>query len=116
MSRKQKKRHFGKIKADPSKHAPHNSYCAPTEYEDIRFTCVDCGVEETWLAEQQRVYFEEWKQPIYHHNKPRRCRACRKARRANIAENNRKTAIGLRNKTKVPNKATHSSPDRSESK
>lgn len=91
---KQRKNRSGRITANPSKQAKNNSYSPPTFYENRQFTCIDCGVTEIWTAEQQRVYFEEWKKSIYH--RPVRCGACRKQRRVQIIENNRKTLLGLK--------------------
>jgi len=82
MKNKRKKRHFGTVKADPSKQAANNSYDPPTEYNDFEFACADCGKVEVWWAEQQRIYYEEWKKPIYH--QPKRCRSCRKQRQEKI--------------------------------
>lgn len=66
--------------ADLKAQAPNNLYSPPTFYEDFTFTCADCGKVETWTAWQQKVYFEEWKRPIY--GTAKHCRACRKQRRA----------------------------------
>ncbi len=72
---KGRKKRFGKVMADLSQQAPNNSYSPPRYYEDVRFTCSDCGKEEVWTAEQQKVYYEKWKKPIYH--QASRCRECR---------------------------------------
>jgi len=88
MSRRRKKRNVaemsdheralarGAIPADPAKQAPNNSYSPPEYYEDIAFTCRDCGAEEVWTAEQQQWYYEVAKGPIY--ATAVRCRECRK--------------------------------------
>jgi hypothetical protein len=44
----------GRIPADPSKQAPNNSYAPPLFYEDVEFTCIDCGRVEFWTAKQQQ--------------------------------------------------------------
>lgn len=94
---KQRKIRTGRIVANPSKQARNNSYSPPTFYEDCRFNCIDCGATELWTAEQQRVYFEEWKKSIYH--RPVRCGVCRNQRKVQILENNQKTLEGLKQKT-----------------
>jgi len=88
MSRRRKKREIAKmsdiqrtlargaILADRSKQAPNNSYCPPKYYEDVAFTCRDCGVEEVWTAKQQQWYYEVAKGSIY--AQPVRCRECRR--------------------------------------
>jgi hypothetical protein len=73
----------GRIEADPSKQAPNNSYDPPRFYEDRPFTCIDCGKEEVWTAEQQKWWYEVAKGPIY--SRANRCRDCRRARRAKRA-------------------------------
>jgi hypothetical protein len=71
----------GRIVADPSKQAPHNSYSGgPLFYEDKPFICADCGKEEIWTAKQQQWWYEVAKGPI--HSRAIRCRECRQARRA----------------------------------
>ncbi len=49
-------------------------------YEDLTFSCMDCGKVETWTAGQQKVYYEERKKPFY--GTAKHCRACRKRRQA----------------------------------
>jgi hypothetical protein len=65
----------GAIRADHSKHAPHNSYGALNFYVDLDFVCADCGTDETWTAEQQRWWYEEAKG--YIDSRAVRCRSCR---------------------------------------
>ncbi len=63
-----------RIEADLSRQAPHNSYGGgPLYYEDLEFTCTDCGRQETWTARQQQWWYEVATAV--------RCRACRRARR-----------------------------------
>ncbi len=64
------------IMADLSKQAPNNSYSPPTEYRDTEFTCVDCGKEEVWTAQQQQWWYEVAKGPI--NGRAIRCRDCRR--------------------------------------
>jgi len=83
MKRKQTKRlreptRARKIIADLKAQAPNNSYGPPTYYEDFTFACADCGKVETWTAGHQKVYYEEWKRPIY--GTAKHCRECRKRR------------------------------------
>jgi hypothetical protein len=86
---KPKRTHKGptsqRISAHLSKQTPNNSYSPKLSYEDIRFTCHDCGIEGVWTAEQQRLYYEEWGGKIQ--ATAIRCRACReKVRRAKIEQ------------------------------
>jgi hypothetical protein len=74
-----------RINANVSKQLPNNSYSPNLFYEDIRFTCCDCGVESVWTAEQQRLWYEEWGGKIQ--STAIRCRACReKIHRAKIEQ------------------------------
>lgn len=70
----------GRIPADLSKQSPNNSYGPPLYYEDRPFTCIDCGKEEVWTAEQQKWWYEVAQGPIY--SQANRCRECRRQRRA----------------------------------
>jgi len=72
----------GRIPADLSKQAPHNSYDPLLFYDDRPFVCVDCGKEEIWTAKQQQWWYEVAKGPIQ--SRAVRCRACRQARRAKL--------------------------------
>lgn len=75
----------GAIKADLSKHAPHNSYGPPMWYVDQKRKCRDCGVEFRWTARQQQHWFEVLRMPIY--VQAVRCAACgRKVRAAKEAQ------------------------------
>src|SRR4030095_14130932 len=44
----------GAIKADLTKHAPHNSYSPPMWYVDEHQKCVECRVKFTFTAKQQQ--------------------------------------------------------------
>lgn len=68
-----------RIIADTAKQAPHNSYTGRLHYADLPFTCVDCGVEQVWTAEQQQWWYEVAKGSIY--SGAIHCRACRQQRR-----------------------------------
>lgn len=73
----------GRIQADLTKQAPHNSYGGvPLYYEDTPFTCVDCGKEDIWTAKQQQWWYEVAKGPIY--SRAVRCRDCRAKRKAGL--------------------------------
>lgn len=64
-----------RIKADLARQTPNNSYSPPLYYEDVGFTCRDCGVKCLWTAEQQRLWYEEWGGPVQ--SRAVRCQACR---------------------------------------
>ena len=70
----------GAIAADLSEQAPNNSYSPPLYYVDQPFTCVDCGRDEVWTAQQQKWYYEVAKGTIY--GTAVRCRTCREEVRA----------------------------------
>jgi hypothetical protein len=73
----------GRIPADLTKQALHHSYGGvPLFYEDQPFTCVDCGKEEVWTAQQQQWWYEVAKGSIY--SRAKRCGDCRRARRAGV--------------------------------
>ena len=68
---------FGSVKADPSK-LIHVCMCCrdlPIYYENINFKCRDCGVDEIWMAKQQKFYYEECKGHI--DARAVRCKPCR---------------------------------------
>ena len=72
----------GAILADISKLDHINTYGdLPSYYVDYDFVCKDCGVTETWKAEQQKWYYEESKGHIW--AVAIRCHDCRKKRNAN---------------------------------
>jgi Probable zinc-ribbon domain len=74
-----------RIQADLSRQAPHNSYGGvPLYYEDLEFTCTDCGRQETWTTRQQQWWYEVAQGAIY--STAVRCRACRRARRGRALE------------------------------
>src|ERR1700749_1723160 len=69
----------GAIKADVTKHAPHNSYSPPLWYVNQDKKCVDCGTEFTFTAKQQQHWLEVLKLPIF--VVANRCAACRRKQR-----------------------------------
>jgi len=48
-------------------------------FEDIEFTCQDCGVEHVWTAADQKWWFEDAGGSLY--SRAVRCVTCRAARR-----------------------------------
>ena len=44
-----------RIPADLSQQKPSNTYEPKLFYEDVPFTCRDCGSQEVWTAEQQKL-------------------------------------------------------------
>lgn len=57
-----------------------NTYGAlPEYYIDRVFKCRDCGLEEIWLAEDQKWYYEETEGHI--ESIAARCHSCRKNKR-----------------------------------
>jgi len=74
----------GSALVDRSLLAPHNSYGEPRfaqrgYYEDLHFTCADCGTEGVWTAHQQKWWYEVAKGYIW--STARRCRPCRRKRK-----------------------------------
>jgi hypothetical protein len=65
----------GAILADRSQQARNNSNLKLSYYVDQSFTCVDCGAQEIWTAQNQKWYFEVVKGPIQ--ATARRCLPCR---------------------------------------
>ena len=90
-------KHNRLVKADLSKQVANNSYGPPTFYKDYPFTCEDCGVKEIWTADQQKQYYEEWKNPIY--GNAVRCRACRKVHSKKKQEQRERSMEGLKKKS-----------------
>lgn len=65
--------------------AADNSYGAPAfvqrgYYQDVAFTCVDCGEPGVWSAARQKWWYEVARGGVW--TTARRCRSCRAARRA----------------------------------
>lgn len=67
------------IPADPHRINLGGSYSKPTYFEDLEFTCIDCGKEQVWKAEDQVWYYEASGAPYY--STAKRCRICRAAER-----------------------------------
>ncbi|MBI5551303.1 MAG: zinc-ribbon domain containing protein [Desulfobacterales bacterium] len=85
------------VPVDKSKLNLGNSYEAPPDcYRDIDFTCVDCGSNETWLAEQQKWWYEEV--GGYYFSTAIRCRSCRKKEKERKEEAKRVHLDGIKMK------------------
>lgn len=68
------------VPADCTRQQPNNSYApAPHFYTDKPFSCIDCGRDDTWTAQQQKWYYEVAKGSLY--ATAVRCRDCRKIHR-----------------------------------
>jgi Probable zinc-ribbon domain len=81
--------------------APYKSYGAPGfvmrgYYQDVRFRCQSCGMEETWTAAQQKWWYEVAKGYVY--STAKLCRACRKKEQARRAEARRVHLEGVARK------------------
>ena len=64
-----------RIKADPSKLVCQGGYRQPDYYRDKQAKCVDCGARFVFMAEEQRLWYEEYGIP--HYTLKTRCRDCR---------------------------------------
>lgn len=53
------------------------------EYKDKVIKCIDCGTEFTFTARDQAFYAEKG-----YNNEPKRCKACREAKKAKMNRNN----------------------------
>ncbi|MGJ8726570.1 MAG: zinc-ribbon domain containing protein [Roseibacillus sp.] len=60
------------------------SWSRPTFFQNVDFTCRDCGVIQIWLAEDQAWYYESFGAPYY--SSAIRCRSCRLAERERKAK------------------------------
>jgi hypothetical protein len=58
------------------------SYFCPIFYQDVNFLCTDCGVSQTWKADDQRWYYETTNAAYY--SIAKRCRECRKKEKLRI--------------------------------
>lgn len=73
----------GRVPVNAKKLTMGNTYSSPPLfYEDRRFGCVDCGIEQVWTATQQKWWYEV--ASGYFFATAIRCRACRKQERARI--------------------------------
>ena len=85
------------IPVDPDLINLGGSYFRPTHFGAVQFTCIDCGVSETWKAEDQQWYYETSGAPYY--ATATRCCECRKKEQIR-KQTARRTAGHL--KTDVP--------------
>jgi hypothetical protein len=92
----------GAIKADMTKHAPHNSFGPPMWYVDEHHKCKDCGREFIFTARQQQHWFEVLQIPI--HVIANRCAGCRRKQRSEIAAQKRHMAE-MAKRPRHPNEA-----------
>lgn len=86
---------LGVVEADRELLARHNNTYGllPLYYVDREFTCRDCGSHEVWTAKQQKWWHEVALGHI--HSTAIRCRPCRKADQARVAEARRISEAGL---------------------
>ncbi len=75
---------FTAIPVDPHRLNLGGSYFRLTYYEDLEFTCQDCGKSQIWKAEDQAWYYESSGAPYY--STAIRCRSCRIVERTRKAE------------------------------
>ena len=65
-----------RLPVEESKLNMGNTYSSPPDYYyDVEFTCVDCGIEQTWTAAQQKWWYED--AGGYFFAGAIRCRPCR---------------------------------------
>lgn len=77
---RKKPKNENRLPVDSSKLNMGNTYSSPPKYYyDIEFTCEDCGLEQTWTAEQQKWWYEE--AGGYFFATAVRCRSCREKER-----------------------------------
>mgnify|MGYP003395149980 CR=1 FL=1 len=82
------------IPAEQSKLLHDNTYGSrPRFYVDVRFACVECGIEEVWAAADQKWWYEEAKGKIA--SRANRCSACRRKRRFRRSQERRVHIEGL---------------------
>jgi len=72
----------------------------PEFYEDVSFTCKDCGSHETWTATQQKWWYEV-AGGLLDTTKAVRCRSCRAKEKARKTEARRVHLEGLAKKKKA---------------
>lgn len=72
----------------------------PQYYEDVSFTCKDCGIHETWTATQQKWWYEV--AGGLFETTAVRCRSCRAKERARKSEAKRVHFEGIAKKNACP--------------
>ncbi len=90
------------ILVDASKLTPDGSYDVPVfvsrgYYEDVPFTCCECGKEEVWTATQQKWWYEIAKGKVW--TTARRCRPCRQCEGRRRSESRRVHQQGIARKS-----------------
>jgi hypothetical protein len=63
------------VPVDPDRSTKSLGWSPELFYQDIEFSCTDCGKSECWAAEAQQHYFEEMRASPY--KQPKRCYDCR---------------------------------------
>lgn len=89
---------LGVVEADRDLLARHNNTYGllPLYYVDREFTCRDCGSQEVWTAKQQKWWYEVALGNI--NSTAVRCRPCRRAEQARVAQARRVSEEGLKRK------------------
>lgn len=100
-SNKVRGRPLNAVNCNPDLLTPNNSYGTPDfvrdgYYVDQKFTCVDCGKEETWTPTQQKWWYEVAKGDT--RTSANRCRNCRRKQRERKNEARRVHLEGLQKK------------------
>ena len=77
------------VRVNVSALRPYNSYGTPAfvargYYEDVGFSCADCGSSEVWRATQQKWWYEVAKGYVY--SGPKLCRPCRRREQSRKAQ------------------------------
>ena len=91
----------GQVRVNVAALAANNSYGVPRfvergYYEDVPFTCSDCGSKEIWRAAQQKWWYEVMKGYVY--SGAKLCRTCRRREQARRAEARRVHLEGIARK------------------
>lgn len=63
------------VPVDPDRSTKTLGWSPELFYQDIEFSCTDCGKSECWTAKAQQHYFEEIRASPY--KLPKRCYDCR---------------------------------------
>jgi hypothetical protein len=93
----------GVVRVNAAALAPYNSYGVPRfvergYYEDLPFTCSQCGVQQLWTAWQQKWWYEVAKGYVY--SGAKLCRPCRRREQARRVEARRVHLEGVERKRK----------------
>jgi hypothetical protein len=91
----------GLVRVNEAALAPYNSYGVPRFvergwYEDVPFTCVECGSSQIWRSAQQKWWYEVAKGYVY--STASLCRTCRRRERERRADARRVHLAGLARK------------------